>query len=106
MTTFVRNFYPFSVQASIDSATPDLKVSTDGTVELGATNVQMLANAGVALVLSATDLVVGTTAVLGALKFPVTISGSVSVKVTAAGFFTITDVAGVEWRIPAFTTLA
>jgi hypothetical protein len=86
MSTFIRTSYPFKVQASIDSSTPDFEVSTNGVVKAPA--------------LAATSLTF-TNLVVNAL-----ISASVSVKVTAAGFFTLTDSAGNVWRIPAFTTLA
>jgi spore coat protein U-like protein len=104
MSTFIRTTYPFKVQASIDSATPDFKVSTNGTTK--ATTLVVTGGFDVSGSLSVTDLNVGTTGVFGAIKVPVTVSGSVSVKVTAAGFITIFDLAGTEWRVPCFTTLA
>lgn len=103
MTTFIRSYFPFTVQASVDSTTPDFKVSTNGALEL---NTPVAVSALTATLINATDLSVATTAAAGAYKVVASISATVSVPVTAAAVFTVFDDAGTPWRVAAYTTLA
>lgn len=59
-----------------------------------------------ATAVNAADVSVATTMGAGFIKAIVTVSATVSVPVTAAGFLTIYDLAGTPWRVPAYVTLA